>query len=153
MKWSKIKDKEIAYQLGLAKVGNQTGNQVEICQIEARYCNEIGIKTGIKYDKKNAPDILFEFFKTLRNAGRVGFFDKLDEDVFFAFSPGNDRESQEIEYAFVICQNDKKAMADAIQKAIAIGKRMRKDAIVAICSPKKCEFIKLREMRFDQISK
>ncbi len=152
MKWHLIKNKEIAYQLKLAKIGNEAGESIEICPVEALYCKGIGLETGIKVKAAARQAPLLRFYKTIRDAGRVGLFDRRDESVFFMFPPGNDRK-QEIEYAAVVCGTGKQDVAAAFQKAIAIGRKTRKDAIVASCSSKACRFFKIREMYFEPVSR
>ncbi|HQT44990.1 MAG TPA: hypothetical protein PLO51_03370 [Candidatus Micrarchaeota archaeon] len=153
MKWHLIKDPEIVYQLRLAKLGNPTPQGMELCAPEIAYCESIGLGTGLKpAQNKPVPGALV-FFKEAREAGRVGFFDHDDESLFFMFPPGNEREGQEIEYAVVICKKGKAEVARAVEKAIAIGKKTRHDAIVAICGAKSCEYVKLREMKFEPVSR
>ena len=155
MKWHLVKDSEIVYQLRLAKLGNPTPQGVELCAPEIAYCESIGLETGLKPALKNKPASAgaLVFFKSVREAGRVGFFDHEDESLFFMFPPGNEREGQEIEYAVVICKKGKAEVARAIEKTIAVGKRARHDAIVAICGANSCEYVKLREMKFEPVSR
>ncbi|MFA5105784.1 MAG: hypothetical protein WC506_02370 [Candidatus Micrarchaeia archaeon] len=148
-----IKDKETAYQLRLAKIGNDGAKGVEICDAEAAYCKAVGLETGIRIRKAGEEAARAGlFFRIIRDAGRVGFFDRLDQSVFFMFPPGNDKE-QEIEYAAVICSDNAAHAAKAMQKAIDIGRKTRKDAIIAMCGKKSCRFFKLREFAFEPVSR
>lgn len=153
MKWHLIKDKETAYQLKLAKIGNEKGEGVEICDAEAAYCKSLGLETGIKAAKAGEETARAGlFFRIIRDAGRVGFFDRRDQSVFFMFPPGNDRD-QEIEYAVVISPDSGAQAIKAMQKAIDVGRKTRKDAVLALCGKKSCRFFKLREMGFEPVSR
>ena len=138
-------------------VGSRFGKDYMLNETECLYCakNSLIGKNSLPKLPVAAAKAFAEalaVYETLRQSGRTVRFDHSMEGVMYVYPPGNAQEQNISEYVLVMANGTGAKRAAAIDKAIKLGRQLRKDGLVATVEGKECRFIKLRQMFFEPVS-